>query len=716
MKHNTLLFTALAMVSLLCSCSQQEEIMETVATAKGTTTIVASTGSGAAGTRIAFTDEDADGVKQAWEAGDRFLLYDDNGNYAATFTLKTGAGTSLGEFTTTEPLADGKTYTAVYPAVDNPAEDMPTLSHRTQIINGTTQNGNGNMAHINAQCYMDGTYTHSPTPDTPGTVQFAIAYVMMTVVMEKPDGYNEGTDGVPESLTFFNGDKSTHLSLENVRWNESEPIKAYMLVEPEEPEPGESRTLRFELLSENGMLFQKEVTSDKEYEAGIRYTAALKDGYKLQKITGYTRATLASIPTDLNTWVITDAITEKTNLSLLKLAIDGAERKITLVLPNATGIIIGAFQDCINLTTVNLPKATDIGQSAFSGCTNLTAVNLPEATILRSYAFNNCINLTTVNLPKATDIGEYALRGCTNLTAVNLPEATILRSSAFSRCTNLTTVNLPKATDIGQSAFSECTNLTAVNLPEATILRSYAFSNCINLTAVSLPKVISIDNNIFYHCENITTVNLPEVTSLSWSTFEGCTNLTTVNLQEVTSMSYSTFQDCTNLTAVDLPKATNIGSSTFKGCTNLTAVNLPKVTIIGIYAFYKCTSLTAINLPKTTNIGGYAFYECTSLTAINLPEATDIYSYVFYQCENLTAINLPKATKIDNNAFEHCASLRSLEIATGSTGLTNVGTHLFGGIYTLSYVDLTVGAGESENVDVETKTWREYAFKSITIR
>ncbi|WP_352420953.1 hypothetical protein [Proteiniphilum sp.] len=86
MKHNALLFTAFVMISLLWACSQQEEIMETVAAAKGTTTIVASTGN-AAGTRIAFTDEGADGVKQAWEAGDQFLLYDDNGNYAVNLTV-----------------------------------------------------------------------------------------------------------------------------------------------------------------------------------------------------------------------------------------------------------------------------------------------------------------------------------------------------------------------------------------------------------------------------------------------------------------------------------------------------------------------------------------------------------------------------------------------------------------------------------------------------
>lgn len=182
MKHNTLLFTAFVMISLLWACSQQEEIMETVAAAKGTTTIVASTGN-AAGTRIAFTDEGADGVKQAWEAGDQFLLYDDNGNYAATLTIKEG-------------------------------------------------------------------------------------------------------------------------------------------------------------------------------EAGKRYTAELTGFNKLQKITAFTLATLTDIPNNLNTWVITDAITAENNLSALRSKINAAGKNITLVLPNATGIGEDAFIDCTNLTAVNLPKAT----------------------------------------------------------------------------------------------------------------------------------------------------------------------------------------------------------------------------------------------------------------------------------------------------------------------------------------------------------------------
>jgi hypothetical protein len=65
---------------------------------------------------------------------------------------------------------------------------------------------------------------------------------------------------------------------------------------------------------------------------------------------------------------------------------------------SVTSIGIGAFLECISLTSVTIPDGvTSIGEDAFSGCGGLTRVIIPDrVTSIGERAFEECSRLSTV--------------------------------------------------------------------------------------------------------------------------------------------------------------------------------------------------------------------------------------------------------------------------------------------------------------------------------
>lgn len=180
---------------------------------------------------------------------------------------------------------------------------------------------------------------------------------------------------------------------------------------------------------------------------GFSYFLKLKLQSEDLTIDGFTLSELDNIPTNLNTWVITDAIDANTNLVHLRDKLKDVyatkpTRRIRLVLPNTTAIGDGTFYDCKVLASVNLPVVTTIGDYAFYNCFALTSVSLPVATTIGSYTFYKCSALTSVNLPVATTIGELAFSNCEALTSVNLPDATTIENLVFYKCSALTTLEI----------------------------------------------------------------------------------------------------------------------------------------------------------------------------------------------------------------------------------------------------------------------------------
>ena len=557
--ETTIIFIAFAIA--VASCQRSEE---PTFTTDNSASIIATISNDA--TRATFTDNPGVSVALTWEVNDEIMLYDASGNYAATFVTSSGGGATA-TFTLSVGSAVDGTYTAVYPAYyTSPGVPAPTLAHRSQIVNGLTQDGNNSIAHLDLQCYMRGKLVYSSGGFTSNAVTFDVEFALLTVEIDTPTAY-AATDGAPTSLTLHNGSQATALFLRNFTTTDMmSGLTLYMVVDPYKnptATPGEERTLHFELITENAVFLKERANVSKEYEAGKRYTAALTGADIMASAIGiYTLEALFADPSRVHhtTWVVIDAITSSTSstsLITLNLAITSSGKSIRLILPNATSIGNEAFGGCANLTSISLPAATSIGNEAFFSCTALTSISLPAATSIGDYAFYGCANLSSISLPAATSIGNSVFSSCAALTSISLPSATSIGDDALGDCANLTSISLPAATSIGEHAFYLCSNLTSISLPAATSIGDDAFRGCVALTSISLPKAISIGDYALAGSNNLYSISLPAATSIGEHAFFGCTNLTSVSLPMATSIGDYAFRN-TALTHLQIGGATEM--------------------------------------------------------------------------------------------------------------------------------------------------------------
>ncbi len=72
--------------------------------------------------------------------------------------------------------------------------------------------------------------------------------------------------------------------------------------------------------------------------------------------------------------------------------------KNTVISGSVTSIGIGAFRNCVDLTSLTIPNSvTSIGEEALYGCTGLTSLTIPNSvTSIDIWAFNGCTGLTSV--------------------------------------------------------------------------------------------------------------------------------------------------------------------------------------------------------------------------------------------------------------------------------------------------------------------------------
>ncbi|WP_295940810.1 leucine-rich repeat protein [uncultured Alistipes sp.] len=757
------IYFLLAAAIMFAGCAKDNTVTPEPPAPEGSkTTISASTGG--TQTRVAFEDQDIDGIKMTWEEGDCFTLYDAEGNRVASFGLREGhSGTETGMFEQIEEgelLTLGEVYTAVYPACM-----APTLAHRAKVIEVTTQQGNGSMEHIDDVCYMSASYTHNQG----NGISFTLEYVLMTIRIEVPIGYNQEVHGLPSSLTFFDGVKSYFLNI--VSGYIDGGLLTYMKVHPSQ---AESRMLRFDLLC-GEYLFTKEIPSSKLYEAGKRYTATLGGQYALElaetewKFIDFSQE---NYPAG-NIWVVTDAdhifMNEENNFMMgfrdALMAADGNGQRIRLILPNATMLGNDLFSNSIALESVSLPKVTFIENSAFSSCINLQSVSMPVAETIAERAFADCMALTDISLPAALSIGYSAFMNCQALKNVSLPNATIIDGDVFygcgalesvsfpaataigggtfTDCPMLKTVSLPAAVTIGSGAFSGCTGLESISLPSATLIDPSTFNGCIKLVSFSAPNATTIGSNAFSYCSVLESVYLPAVTELGNSAFEYCEALKTLSLPSLTAIpegyyyestfkgalfesislpsvetvgNYA-FQNCANLKSVHLPVVTTIGMSAFYDCQALESIAIPLVTEIGEQAFYNCLLLSNIDLPGLLEIGNNAFMYCEALASVSLPEVKTIGEAAFYHCSGIENISLPVVQTIKYGAFSECYALNTLSLATApGAQAISVEENILNGVAPWD-IDLTLGSAEYDAgvSDIEGKVWRGYeGFKSIT--
>ena len=403
-----------------------------------------------------------------------------------------------------------------------------------------------------------------------------------------------------------------------------------------------------------------------------------------------------------------------------------------------TRILIYAFKDCKNLTSVTIPDSvTNIYDSAFDSCTSLTSVTIPDSvTNIDDRAFVSCTSLTSITIPDGvTRIGEVAFdntgiyndksnwengvlyignhlikaEGTVSGDYVIKAGIKTIAEEAFFGCRSLTSITIPDSvTSIGRSTFDGCSGLTSVTIGNSvTSIGDGAFYNTgiyndssswengvlyIGNHLIKAKDTISGDYAIktgtktiadeaFSYCAGLTSITIPDsVTSIGSRAFEYCENLTSVTIPAgVTSIGENAFSYCTGLTSITV----DINNSCYSSDEYGVLFNKDETELI---KYPEGNTRTAYDIPDgVTNICREAFRACVSLKSVTMPDSvTSIGWGAFYYCAGLTGINISNSiTTISTCLFYSCSSLASIEIPNGVTSIQDIA---FGGCENLKNI------------------------------
>ena len=182
----------------------------------------------------------------------------------------------------------------------------------------------------------------------------------------------------------------------------------------------------------------------------------------------------------------------------------------------------GAFEGCINLTSVEFLNTTDdmiIGDRVFKDCAKLTSVILPAKTSKIGDSAFYMTGITSIDIPDAvTEIGSYAF-SYTNIESIELPAAlTKIGTGAFNMATKLTTVTFTEgASDLyigdleAYTAENPMEELPASRLPGDFYGPVYSIFYGTQVSEIVFPSNLkSIDDYAFYGVKTLTSVTIPE--------------------------------------------------------------------------------------------------------------------------------------------------------------------------------------------------------------
>lgn len=144
-----------------------------------------------------------------------------------------------------------------------------------------------------------------------------------------------------------------------------------------------------------------------------------------------------------------------------------------------------AFQNCVDLESVDLDEVTVLGYNVFEGCESLTEVTLPKLSNCGGTPFKSCTGIKKVDLSKNHESFSNTVAlvaGMTNLEEFIGPHITSLRNSCFYNFSKLKSVICGGT--IATRAFSNCSALKTVSILNSTSINASAFNQCPAVTDV----------------------------------------------------------------------------------------------------------------------------------------------------------------------------------------------------------------------------------------
>ena len=307
-----------------------------------------------------------------------------------------------------------------------------------------------------------------------------------------------------------------------------------------------------------------------------------------------------------------------------------------------TQVAMGAFSDCINITSVKLPTTVkSIGKKAFYNCSKLADVDIPSGVdSIGTEAFGSCKCLTEIRLSSSLSVIESSVFSNSGLVKIHIPESIIsIGSYAFSRCP-LKIVEIPRnVTNIESSAFQYCSSLETIVLGEnVNSIGGSAFGDCYQLKRVFC-KSANPQGCSQYAFNRVSTSNvalyvpvgsLSQYTNVTWSGWSGFSNIEEKNAPIFADIIMGATRIEAEFLLVDpAKKNVQIGSETcssisldFSGKlvipTTITDYygNTFSVKAIGLKAFENCRKLTELLIPSSINNICKAFIGCEELKTV----------------------------------------------------------------------------------------------------
>ena len=318
-----------------------------------------------------------------------------------------------------------------------------------------------------------------------------------------------------------------------------------------------------------------------------------------------------------------------------------AEIKAVVIGEGITSVGGRAFEECVNLTSVQLPDSLKfVSWEGFLGCVNLASVEFPTANPISigARAFSRT-GLTSLVLPdNVTHLGDYAFSGCTDMISAKLSSGLgeYTRPGLFNGCSSLTSVDfgtgvrflgqncfsgagftelvLPDTIQtLGDRCFRGCEQLTTLDLGSGVrTVHESAFASCDNLKKVTIGSALErIERNAFHSSEAIEEIHIDDL--VSWN-----------NAEVVFKDSSPTYYGYDRLyiegvlaERVVIPKTlTVVRAHTYGGAASIKTVTVPDH-VTSFDGFDGCVNLTHADIGRgVVSMGQRSFIGCTSLKEV----------------------------------------------------------------------------------------------------
>ena len=380
-------------------------------------------------------------------------------------------------------------------------------------------------------------------------------------------------------------------------------------------------------------------------------------------------------------------------------------------LPNVIIIEMSAFSQCVNLTEVYAPTVKTLEQFAFSE-TSLFTAEFPEATSLHHSALRECRSLTSVKLPKATELGEFVFYGSNSIVYMELLASNIsLGQCAFNQYDN---------TNLDLVLLSNQTSNVTFNENGTATWNSYTFKS------ITLVCTDGTENHDYQYSDNGDGTH-----------DEVCSKCSYVKVDNEKHTAVPDGYDCICGATVIAVIDGTLGGKTeaTEEDVNALAEQLKAYLDNGVTTIIVTGEKPAIiDMDSYTNTAiGEAIYRLSGNDIYDetnpyngkidliLQDVTEILDVEFWGAFALCRVTLTKVTTIGNGAFSACLHLEKITFNSVVTAINqNYALAFYCCGQEVGGCDLVlnrdqVSAGKDYQPNLETKTWFDTEWKSITL-